>query len=100
MDSSFGEKSVATTLKGTPGNDHVLGTYHTYKLEPYSEKNSLEKAFIIAYPKSLYKFPAPENSLRLNPWFEQSTDRTGSCALYFSTTPPSPDCGGYIFVIK
>ena len=100
MDSSFGEKNVATTLKGTPGNDHVLGTYHTYKLEPYSEKHRLEKAFIIAYPKSLYKFPAPENSLRLNPWFEQSTDRTGSCALYFSTTPPSPDCGGYIFVIK
>ena len=100
MNASFGEENIQTKIKGTPGFDKVLGIYHTYRLEPYSGTPLPQAAYLIAYPKSPFKITAPDGALRLNPWFEQSFDRSGSCALYFTLTPPSTAAGANVFVIK
>lgn len=97
MDKSHNEKTVQTALSGRHGEDGVLGVFYEYPLAPYSGETS--GCFLVTFPLSNYKFTPPENSLRLNPWFENAPGK-GSCAVYFTTTPPAQQQGCNIFVIK
>ena len=99
MDDAHNEKTVSTRLSGKSGEDGVLGVFYEYTLEPYNGTAPANSCFLVTSPLSRYKTPAPENRLRLNPWFENSPGN-GSCSVYFTQTPPAPAMGRNIFVIK